>query len=131
MQHHAHVVDGLLHLFVIAFVGLGDQLVDLAVGDLRQDAVAFADGQQNGIQHPLMPCIIFAVGALELVRSAPLAQRPFPRRLDQPHDLLRDHQHLVSRSRGTARGNSFIAAHFREHDVFACLLNKLRLLAIN
>ncbi len=36
---------------MVALVGVGNQLVDLAVGDLRQNAVAFADGQKDGIQH--------------------------------------------------------------------------------
>ena len=48
---HGHVVDGDLHFFVVALVGLRNQLVDFAIGDLRQDAVAFADGQQDRVQH--------------------------------------------------------------------------------
>ena len=36
---------------MVAFVGLRDQLVDFARGDLRQNAVAFADGQQDRVQH--------------------------------------------------------------------------------
>ena len=38
LQDFGHVVDGQLHLFVIALIGLGNQFVDLAVGDLRECA---------------------------------------------------------------------------------------------
>ena len=44
LQYQRHIVDGLLHLFVIALVGVGNKLVDLAVRNLGKNAVAFADG---------------------------------------------------------------------------------------
>ena len=47
LQHDSHVVDGDLHLLVVAFVGLRNQLIDLAIGDLRKDAVAFADREEG------------------------------------------------------------------------------------
>ena len=55
LQHHGYVVDGLLHLFVIAAVGLRDQFVDFARADLRQNAVTFADGQQDRIEIMFTP----------------------------------------------------------------------------
>ena len=51
LQNGADVVDRLLHLLVIALIGVCDQLVDLAAGDLRENPVAFADRQQNRVQH--------------------------------------------------------------------------------
>jgi hypothetical protein len=57
LQHHGHVVDRLLHLFVVAVVGLRDQLVDLAGADLCQNTVAFTDRQQDGIQYRFTPSI--------------------------------------------------------------------------
>ena len=74
LEDHGHVVDGLLHLFVVALVGLGDQLVDLAVGNLGQDAVAFADGQQDGIQHGVHAAHDVGIGALKLVGLAALGE---------------------------------------------------------
>ena len=88
LQHDGHVVDGLLHLFVIALVGLGDQLVDLAVGDLRQDAVAFADGQQNRVQHGVDAAHDLGIRALELFRLAALGELPFLGGFGQPHQFL-------------------------------------------
>ena len=61
-----HIVDGLLHLFVVALVGLGDQFVDLAARDLRQNAVAFADRQQDRIQHGIHAAHDLGISALEL-----------------------------------------------------------------
>ena len=51
LQHQRDTVDVPLHLLVIALVGLGDQLVDLALGDLVENAIALADRQQNGVEH--------------------------------------------------------------------------------
>ena len=82
------VVDRQLHLFVIALVGLGDQFVDLAVGDLRQDAVAFADRQQNRIQHGVDAAHDLGVGALELFRLAAFGELSFPGSLGQAHHFL-------------------------------------------
>ena len=81
LQHDGHVVDGLLHLFVIALVGLGDQFVDLAVGDLRQDAIAFANRQQNRVQHGVDALHHLAMDAFKLFRPGALAQPPFLRGL--------------------------------------------------
>jgi hypothetical protein len=64
------IVDGLLHLFVVALVGLSDQFVDFAVGNLSQDAIAFADGQKDGVQHGIHAANDFGVGALELLGLA-------------------------------------------------------------
>ena len=44
LHHLGHVVDGNLHLFVVALVVLRNQFVDLAARNLSQDAVTFADG---------------------------------------------------------------------------------------
>jgi hypothetical protein len=49
LHDDGNIVDGLLHLLVIAFVGLGDHFIDLAAGDLAEDAVAFADWQRPSL----------------------------------------------------------------------------------
>jgi hypothetical protein len=38
LQHYGYVVDGQLHLFVVADIGLRDQVFDLARTNPRQDA---------------------------------------------------------------------------------------------
>ena len=83
LQHCGDVVHGLLHLLVVALVGLRDQFVDLAVGDLGQNAVAFADGQQDGIQHLVDALDDLAVVALVLGGVGAGGQFAFRRRLDQ------------------------------------------------
>ncbi len=67
LQDACDVIDGLLHLLVIALVSLGDQFIDLAVGNLGQDAVAFADGQQNGVEHGVYAAHDLCIRALELL----------------------------------------------------------------
>ena len=88
LYYNAHVVDGLLHLLVIAFVGLRDRLVDFTVGDLVQDAVAFADGQQNRIQHGVDTTHDVGIRAAELVRFAALGELSIPRSIGQAHQFL-------------------------------------------
>ena len=88
LNDDGNIVDGLLHLLVIALVGLGDQLVDLAIRDLSQDAVAFADGQQNRIEHGVDAANDFGKCALELLRLAAIGELPFLRGFDQPRQLL-------------------------------------------
>ena len=88
LQRRGDVVDRLLHLLVVALVGLRDQFVDLAVGDLGQNAVAFADGQQDGIQHFVDALHDARVSALELVGFAAFRELPFTRSLGQPPQLL-------------------------------------------
>ncbi len=83
LQHHGHVVHGLLHLLVVALIGLRDQLVDLAVGDLGQNAVAFADGQQDGVQHFVDALDDLAIVALVLGGVGARGQLALPGRLHQ------------------------------------------------
>ena len=73
---------------MIAFVGLRDQLVDFAVGDLVQDTVAFADGQQNRIQHGIDATHDVGIRAAELVRFAALGELSIPRSIGQAHQFL-------------------------------------------
>ena len=95
LKHDSHVVDRQLHLFVVALVGLRDQFVDLAVRDLRQDAVAFADGQQNRVQHGVHAANDLRVGALELFRLAAVGELSLLGGLDQSrHLLLQPLRHL-------------------------------------
>ena len=98
LQDDGHVVDRLLHLFVVALVGLGDQFVDLAVGDLCQNAVAFADRQQDGIQHGVHAAHDLGIRALELFRLAAFGELPFSRSVGQAHQfLLQALQHRAPR----------------------------------
>ena len=99
LQNLGHVVDRLLHLFVISFVGLRNQFVNLAVGDLNEDTVAFSDGQQNRVQHNIHAAHDLRIRALEVLRLAAIAELAFLRGFDQPsHFLLqplRDDGHIV------------------------------------
>ena len=95
LQHQGDAVDVLLHPFVVALVGLGDELVDPAVGDLVEDAIALADRQQDGVQHFVDALDHLAVGALERRRVAALLQLPLPaefRQLGQLGFELLQHQ---------------------------------------
>ena len=65
LQDDGDAVDVLLHLLMVALVGLGDHFVDLAVGDLVENAVAFADRQEDGVEHLVDALDDLAVGALE------------------------------------------------------------------
>ena len=62
---------------MVALVGLSDQLVDFAVGDLRQNAIAFADRQQDGVQHGVDAVHDLRVCALELLRLAAIGELSF------------------------------------------------------
>ncbi len=94
LHDDSHVVDGLFHLFVIALVGVGNQLVDLSVGDLGENAVALADGQQNRIQHLVDALHHLAMYALKLVGLAALVEMAQAGRLYQAQDLLGYPVHL-------------------------------------
>ncbi len=76
LQHQGDVVDRLLHFFVIAFINLRNQFVDLAVGDLREYPVAFPDRQQNRIQHGIHAAHDFGVRALKMFGFAALGELP-------------------------------------------------------
>ncbi len=99
MQDNCHRIDGLLHLLVIAFVGLGDQFVDLAVGNLSKNAIAFADGQKNRVEHGIDAADDFSVRALELLRLAAIGKLAFTRGFGQaPHlffESLNDNRDVV------------------------------------
>ena len=73
---------------MIALVGLGDQLVDLALGDLVEDAVALADRQQDGVEHLVEASQKLRVFAAKGGDVCALAQLSVLRRLDQAQDLL-------------------------------------------
>ncbi len=87
-HHRRDIVDRLLHLLVIAFISLGNQFVDLAVRDLGEDAVAFSNGKQDGVQHRVHALYHPAMNALKFFRPRALAQASFLRRLEQPLNLL-------------------------------------------
>ena len=80
---------------MVALVGLGNQFVDLAVGDLGQDAVAFANRQQDGVQHFVDALHDFAIDPVKLVGPAALGETAIPGRVHQAHDFLRNQQHLA------------------------------------
>ena len=67
LENAGDIVDRLFHFFVIALIGVGNYFIDLAVRDLSQDAIAFADGKQDGIQHGVYAAHNLRVRALELL----------------------------------------------------------------
>jgi hypothetical protein len=79
---------------VVALVGLRDQLVDLAGRNLRQNAVAFADGQQDRVQHLVDALNHLAMNAVEQGCLAALGEAALLGCVHQAHDLLQ-HQHRV------------------------------------
>ena len=74
-----HAVDGILHLVVVALAGDLDLLAQVAAADQREHAVAFADGQQDGVQHLVDALHDARVGALELLGLAAFRELPFAR----------------------------------------------------
>ena len=76
-QPAVHAVDRVLHLFVVALAGDFDPLAQIAAADQRQDPVALADRQQDGVQHFVHVLDDSGVGALELLRCAALRQPAF------------------------------------------------------
>ena len=76
LQHRRDAVDVLLHLLMIALIGLGDQFVDLALGDLVEDAVALADRQQDGVEHFVGALDDLAIRAGERADIAALFELP-------------------------------------------------------
>ena len=62
---------------MIALIGLRDQLIDLAVRDLVEDAIALADRQQNGVEHFVDAFDHVAIGALERGGIAAFDSRPW------------------------------------------------------
>ena len=84
LQDLGHAVDRLLHLLVVALVGLRDQFVDLAVRDLGQNAIALADGQKNCVEHGVDTADNLRVRAVELLRLAAFGELPLFGRLGQP-----------------------------------------------
>ena len=73
LQDLADVVDRLLHFFVIALVGVGDQLINLAAGDWARIRLPSPMGSRIASSMILTPRTISAY-ALELLRLAALAQ---------------------------------------------------------
>lgn len=66
---------------MVAFVGLGDEFVDPAGGDLCKDAVAFSDGQQNRVEHGVHALHHLALDSFKLFRPGPFGQAAFLRSL--------------------------------------------------
>ena len=75
LDYYGDVIHGLLHLLVVALVGF-------AVGNLGQNAVSFADGQQDGVQHLVDALDDLAEVALVLCGIAAGGQLAFCGRFD-------------------------------------------------
>ena len=93
LRDNSHVIDRDLHLFVVALVGLRDQLIDLAIGDLCQNPVALADGKQNRIQHGVDAAHNLRISTLELFRLAAIRKLSLTRGFDQSSELLLESLH--------------------------------------
>jgi len=85
---------------------LHDQLVDPAARNLGQDAIALADGQQDGIQHLVDALHHFAMGALKLVDLDTLVETALAGRLHQAQDLLGYPLQLVCGIRSATRSGA-------------------------
>ena len=95
LQDDGDAVHVLLHLLMVALVGLGDQLVDLAMGDLVEDAVAFANGQERRVQH-LVDRRKQCLGILRSGRNVGAdSERPVSDGLGEPLDLQQFHPRLA------------------------------------
>ena len=84
LQDYGHVVDRLFHLLVVATVGLGDQFVDLARADLRQDTIALRYREQDRIEHGVHALDQLAVVPFELLYPRALAETACARGFHQP-----------------------------------------------
>ncbi len=67
LQYSSDIIHGQFHLFVIAPVGLSNQLIHFATGDLGKNAIAFTDRQQDGVEHFIDAQHHFAMNSGELV----------------------------------------------------------------
>jgi hypothetical protein len=83
LQHKSYMVDGQLHFFVIALIGLGDQFIDLAARDLRQDTISFTNGYENRFKHLVYSGHDFAMHAVELVQFASFVKTPLTGRFHE------------------------------------------------
>ena len=90
LQHLPDGVDIKLHLFMVAMIGLGDQLIDPTLGNLIENAVALANRQQNGIEHFVKASQKLGVFTAKGCDIGSLAQLSVLRCLDQTQHLLRE-----------------------------------------
>ena len=89
-----HAVDGLLHLLVVALAGDLDPFSQVSSADQAQHAVAFTDGDEDGIQHDVHTAQHFGIGALELLRFATLGKLALLGGFGQPQQFfLQGQQH--------------------------------------
>ena len=88
LQNASHIIDRQLHFLVVAAVGVRDHFVDLAGADLCQNAVAFADGQQDCIEHLVHALDHFAITPIEQLRPSALGQAAVIRSLNQSSYLF-------------------------------------------
>ena len=87
LQHQRDAVDVLFHPFVVALEGPGDELVDVAMRDLVEDAIALANRQQDGVQHFVDALDDVAISALECSSVAALLQLSLPAEFRQFRQL--------------------------------------------
>ena len=78
-----YAVDGVFHFGVIALAVDFHLLAKVAAANQREHAVAFADRQQDGVQHLVDALDDLAVFALVLGGVGAGVQLAFRRRLDQ------------------------------------------------
>src|SRR5271165_5033361 len=83
-----YAVDRILHLLVIALADNLDPLSQVAATDLPENAVAFANGQQDRVEHRVHALDQFAVIAFEPLHPPALAETAFARGLHQPENFL-------------------------------------------
>ncbi len=99
LHHDGDIVDRLLHLLVVAFIGLGDQLVDLAIEIWARMRLPSPIGSRMASSISLMPLHNLAIDAVKLVMPAAFAETAVAGGIDQAHDFLRDPDALLARLR--------------------------------
>ena len=82
-----HAVDGVLHFGVIALAVNFHPLAKIAAANEREHAVAFADGQQDFVEHLVDALDDLAIIALVLACVGARRELPVRRSLDQAAGL--------------------------------------------
>ncbi len=83
-----HAVDRLLHLLVVALAGNFHPLPQIAATDQAQHAVAFTDGDEDGVEHDVHAAQHLGIGPLELLGFAALGKLALLGGFGQAQQLL-------------------------------------------
>ncbi len=101
-----HAVHGVLHLLVIALAGNLYLLPQISATDHGEDTIAFADRQQDRVEHLVDPGYDIRVSAAELIGLSAFGEFAVAGSYGQPGEFL--DQSLDVFHRGNQRGHQFI-----------------------